>query len=191
MQNHPIPLAAHLQRLQSSCLVSFGVQTCPLVCTCSSSPFVATNASSTAGSCNTAGAGSSLWNDSGTQNFLVHDISLPSAEQRHLLHSTMKLLPGSHTWPPSNASAPTTSTVVISSNDLIASFTPPSAASFVLIQIFPANANFSSRSLPATLQTMQFRTLALSRKHHLTTIASSSNFLIDRSIIACQRLGKH
>lgn len=117
-----MPLAAHLQRLQSSIFTSLGVHTWPLVCT-SSSSFSAPSASGCATlTASTAGCafGSSPCS-SGTQNFLVQDIILPSVEQRHVLQSSLNVLPGSHCWPASKASAPVTSTAAINSNDLIAS----------------------------------------------------------------------
>lgn len=124
VQNHPMPLAAHLQRLQSSIFTSLGVHTWPLVCT-SSSSFSAPSASGCALPTLTASTAGCAFGSSpcssGTQNFLVQDIILPSVEQRHVLQSSLNVLPGSHCWPASKASAPVTSTAAINSNDLIAS----------------------------------------------------------------------
>lgn len=124
VQNHPMPLAAHLHRLQSSIFTSFGVHTCPLVCT-SSSSFSAAAAALASGcklslTSSTIGCafGSSPCT-SGTQNFLVQDITLPSAPQRHVLQSSLNVLPGSHCLPASKDSAPATSTAAINSNDLM------------------------------------------------------------------------
>lgn len=103
VQNQPIPLFAHRQRLQSCILISLGVQTCPLVWRCTSSFSSVDDNESPFWTCSVRTCASSESSFGG--HILRVQAFWPSLLQRHLLQSSMNVVPGTHF---SSHSAPTT-----------------------------------------------------------------------------------